>query len=68
MDKKHSFDEMTGFEGDALRQPYDAFSSWFTAQNPSRLRKKQREADALFRLTGITFNVYTLGLINFRYM
>ena len=58
MDKKHSFDEMNRFEGDALRQPYDAFSSWFTAQNPSRLRKKQREADALFRLTGITFNVY----------
>lgn len=58
MENKNSFDEMNGFEGDALRQPYDSFSSWFNAQNPSRLRKKQRDADALFRLTGITFNVY----------
>ena len=51
------FDEMQGTDG-AVRAPYDAFSEWFEAEDPARLRQKAREADEQFRLTGITFNVY----------
>ncbi|WIV49714.1 circularly permuted type 2 ATP-grasp protein [Marivivens sp. LCG002] len=58
MEKPQIFDEMNGLGGDALRAPYAEFSTWFESENPSRLRKKQREAEDLFRLTGITFNVY----------
>ena len=52
-----NFDEMWG-EDETLRQPYVQFNDWFCAEDAARLRAKQREADALFRLTGITFNVY----------
>lgn len=51
------FDEMWGQDG-ALREAYSDFNTWFAGQEPSRLRKKQAEAERLFRLTGITFNVY----------
>jgi len=51
------FDEMTG-RTDEVRPPYDLFHSWFDEQDPARLRRKQREAEDVFRLTGITFNVY----------
>ncbi len=51
------FDEMTGGDGQ-LRPPYAAFRDWFDAQDAARLQRKQREAEDLFRLTGITFNVY----------
>ncbi|MBV7379753.1 circularly permuted type 2 ATP-grasp protein [Maritimibacter dapengensis] len=51
------FDEMWG-QDQALRDPYSEFQTWFEEQDPKRLRVKQREADELFRLTGITFNVY----------
>ncbi|MEO0389122.1 MAG: circularly permuted type 2 ATP-grasp protein, partial [Pseudomonadota bacterium] len=51
------FDEMWGRE-DKLRQPYSVFNDWFSEEDPSRLRAKQREAEEVFRLTGITFNVY----------
>lgn len=43
---------------DALRGPYHDFKSWIDGEDPKRLRAKQREAEELFRLTGITFNVY----------
>jgi len=52
-----NFDEMWGTD-DTLRDPYRKFQTWFDGEDPSRLRKKQRDADELFRLTGITFNVY----------
>ncbi|SDE03171.1 Uncharacterized conserved protein, circularly permuted ATPgrasp superfamily [Ruegeria marina] len=42
----------------ALREAYSDFNGWFESEDPSRLRKKQAEAERLFRLTGITFNVY----------
>lgn len=58
MEKPQIFDEMTGMDDNAPRAPYAEFSAWFDSEDPSRLRKKQREADDLFRLTGITFNVY----------
>ena len=51
------FDEMTGGDGQ-LRPPYAAFRDWFDAQDAARLHRKQHEAEELFRLTGITFNVY----------
>ncbi|WHZ36432.1 circularly permuted type 2 ATP-grasp protein [Sagittula sp. MA-2] len=57
MGEKPVFDEMTG-TGDEVRGPYQAFNSWFEGEDPKDLRAKQREAEELFRLTGITFNVY----------
>ncbi|MEO0677425.1 MAG: circularly permuted type 2 ATP-grasp protein [Pseudomonadota bacterium] len=50
------FDEMHGPEG--TRPPYAALGTWIEASDPADLRAKQREAEDLFRLTGITFNVY----------
>ncbi|MEM6727082.1 MAG: circularly permuted type 2 ATP-grasp protein [Pseudomonadota bacterium] len=38
--------------------PYAALGEWFDAADPADLRAKQREAEDLFRLSGITFNVY----------
>jgi len=57
MNAKPIFDEMWGTDA-GLRAPYAAFNDWFKDEDPARLRKKQREAEQLFRLTGITFNVY----------
>ncbi len=44
------------YEG--LRPPYAEFDKWLKAENPARLQRKQLEAEEIFRLTGITFNVY----------
>ncbi|WP_308916336.1 circularly permuted type 2 ATP-grasp protein [Jannaschia sp. LMIT008] len=52
-----NFDEMGGPDG-TVRDPYAALAQWFEAEDPARLRSKAREADELFRLMGITFNVY----------
>jgi uncharacterized circularly permuted ATP-grasp superfamily protein len=57
MDTPVCFDEMWGTD-DTLREPYRDFHGWFTQEDAKRLRDKQREAEELFRLTGITFNVY----------
>ncbi|KGM49190.1 circularly permuted type 2 ATP-grasp protein [Pseudooceanicola atlanticus] len=57
MDENQIFDEMWG-RTETLRPPYSMFKEWFDGEDPSRLRAKQREAEELFRLTGITFNVY----------
>ncbi|EAQ13863.1 MULTISPECIES: circularly permuted type 2 ATP-grasp protein [Maritimibacter] len=57
MSDEKIFDEMWGRD-EQLRDPYANFQSWFDGEDPARLRAKQREADDLFRLTGITFNVY----------
>ncbi|WP_085525793.1 circularly permuted type 2 ATP-grasp protein [Maritimibacter sp. HL-12] len=57
MEQEPSFDEMWG-DDDRLREPYARFHQWFRDEDPARLRAKQREAENLFRLTGITFNVY----------
>ncbi|SDY44032.1 circularly permuted type 2 ATP-grasp protein [Citreimonas salinaria] len=51
------FDEMWGRD-QTLRQPYASFNSWLETEDTARLRAKQREAEELFRLSGITFNVY----------
>lgn len=51
------FDEMWSSDG-KLRPRYQQFSTWFDGEDVKRLKLKQREAERLFRLTGITFNVY----------
>ncbi|MCO8144347.1 circularly permuted type 2 ATP-grasp protein [Rhodovulum tesquicola] len=51
------FDEMWGRDAE-LRPPYRRFQNWFEGEDIARLRAKQREAEEVFRLTGITFNVY----------
>ena len=43
---------------ETLRAPYETFQRWFEGEDLARLRAKQREAEEVFRLTGITFNVY----------
>jgi len=54
--KKDHFSEMTS--GDTVRAPYQRYQSWFAQQDVARLAKKANEAEAFFRRTGITFNVY----------
>ncbi|MEO1473252.1 MAG: circularly permuted type 2 ATP-grasp protein, partial [Pseudomonadota bacterium] len=57
MDTPSTFDEMLSNAGGA-RQPYSTYASWFQNEDAAALRKKAREAEAIFRRTGITFNVY----------
>lgn len=57
MSKEHSFySEMYSEKG--VRYPYAAYSTWFEKQDTARLERKAHEAEAFFRSTGITFNVY----------
>ncbi|MEZ5999536.1 circularly permuted type 2 ATP-grasp protein [Hyphomonas sp.] len=51
------FDEMDGFDGN-VRGPYSAYSNWLQEMSRPALLKKSAEAQAFFRRTGITFNVY----------
>jgi uncharacterized circularly permuted ATP-grasp superfamily protein len=50
------FDEMRS--GNGARDPYTKYDAWFAQQNNERLAQKSAEAEAFFRRTGITFNVY----------
>jgi uncharacterized circularly permuted ATP-grasp superfamily protein len=52
-----AFDEMHP-EETGLRKPYSAYDRWFQAQDPARLTEKMRDAERVFRKTGITFAVY----------
>jgi uncharacterized circularly permuted ATP-grasp superfamily protein len=54
---KPAFDEMLRLDGDA-HPAYGDYAKWFEGQELIRLRRKAEEADAFFRRTGITFNVY----------
>ena len=56
INKMTFFDEMLSADG--ARQPYDAYEKWFAGQDNTRLANKAQEAEAFFRRTGITFNVY----------
>ena len=56
-DKVVAFDEMKGWDG-TLRSPYGRYDGWLSEQDTKLLRKKSTEAEAVFRRTGITFNVY----------
>ncbi|MEL6920619.1 MAG: circularly permuted type 2 ATP-grasp protein, partial [Pseudomonadota bacterium] len=51
------FDEMYEVEG-VPRQPYADYAQWLDSEDIKRLLKKSDEAEAFFRRTGITFNVY----------
>jgi uncharacterized circularly permuted ATP-grasp superfamily protein len=51
------FDEMTGPDG-MPRLPYEKYARWFETEDVRSLKRKSERAEALFRLTGITFNVY----------
>jgi uncharacterized circularly permuted ATP-grasp superfamily protein len=55
--KQEHFDEML-LTGDGVRAPYQDYQKWFSNEDPARLIKKSKEAEAFFRRTGITFNVY----------
>ena len=51
------FDEMLLSQSE-VRQPYERFNEWFVSQDTQDLASKAAEAEAFFRRTGITFNVY----------
>ncbi|MEH6759199.1 MAG: circularly permuted type 2 ATP-grasp protein [Parasphingorhabdus sp.] len=42
----------------SVREPYAGYGKWLDGENPKRIRKKAAQAEAFFRTTGITFNVY----------
>ncbi|WP_417610494.1 circularly permuted type 2 ATP-grasp protein [Parasphingorhabdus sp.] len=44
--------------GDDVRHPYQDYKHWLDGENVKRLHRKSAEAEAFFRKTGITFNVY----------
>jgi uncharacterized circularly permuted ATP-grasp superfamily protein len=52
-----AFDEMQP-EQSGVRQPYAAYDRWLKQQDPARLTEKMRDAERVFRKTGITFAVY----------
>ncbi len=52
-----AFDEMQPADA-GLRNPYQAYDRWLQAQDPARLTEKMRDAERVFRKTGITFAVY----------
>jgi len=59
------FDEMLTNDN-AARRPYEAVAEWLATQTRGSIRKKQEEADAIFRRLGITFAVYGEGGSNER--
>ena len=40
-----------------VRPAYAGYSEWYARQQPQWLRRKDREAEAVFRSTGITVHV-----------
>ncbi|MEL6609250.1 MAG: circularly permuted type 2 ATP-grasp protein [Pseudomonadota bacterium] len=50
------FNEMSDEAG--VREVYAHYGTWFDAQDYDHLHRKSAEAEAFFRRTGITFNVY----------
>ncbi|WP_339744446.1 circularly permuted type 2 ATP-grasp protein [uncultured Maricaulis sp.] len=51
------FDEMLDADGQP-HEPYADYAAWMATMEGPALRRKAREAEAFFRRTGITFNVY----------
>jgi uncharacterized circularly permuted ATP-grasp superfamily protein len=52
-----AFDEMRP-DSSGLRRPYSGYDDWLKAQDTARLTEKMRDAERVFRKTGITFAVY----------
>ena len=48
---------MLGADG-KVRPPYALIAEWLASQSKSALKRKQQEAETLFRRLGITFSVY----------
>ncbi len=44
--------------GEDVRQPYQDYKNWLDGEDVKRLHRKSADAEAFFRKTGITFNVY----------
>lgn len=55
--KALAFNEMIDEDG-GPRAPYADYHEWYSQQDPALLAAKSREAEYIFRKTGITFNVY----------
>ena len=51
------FDEMWA-DGTSIRRPYKNIKTWLDTEERNSLKAKRQDANDLFRLTGITFNVY----------
>ncbi len=56
-DRVYFFDEMGG-DGSGRRAPYAEYGAWLDGEDVQRLHRVSQEAEAFFRRTGITFNVY----------
>jgi len=52
-----SYDEML-FPDGTVRPAYSSYCDWLEAQDKDLVKRKSSEAEAFFRRTGITFNVY----------
>ena len=52
-----AFDEMIKADS-GPRVPYQNYHDWYSSQDPARLLAKSRDAENIFRKTGITFAVY----------
>ncbi|HEV7292311.1 MAG TPA: circularly permuted type 2 ATP-grasp protein [Devosia sp.] len=51
------FDEMLCADG-RVRAPYEPVKAWLDQKTPAALEKKAKDAEGVFRRTGITFAVY----------
>jgi len=47
-----------GTDNSRYRDPFSGYGNWLDGQSPERILKKSDQAEAFFRTTGITFNVY----------
>ena len=52
-----AFDEMI-IGDESSRQPYEKYFEWYNSQDRAHLIAKSRDAENIFRKTGITFAVY----------
>ncbi len=52
-----AFDEMMDPDS-SPRTPYKNYYDWYASQDPAHLIAKSRDAENIFRKTGITFAVY----------
>ena len=57
MQDSQTFNEMYAAD-QTVRPPYRKLQNWLQEQSPAALRRKQQEADDIFRRLGITFSVY----------
>ena len=54
---KLAFDEMINAD-DTPRSPYENYNEWYSRQDRAHLIQKSKDAENIFRKTGITFAVY----------